>query len=123
VTLRRSRSRDSTKSREVATDSRVSPGAPTHLLVVDVAHRHPNHVRPDTVELAAQRGLGIGLAHEIEEVDLVAASLGRGRDQRGAERQRRQVDPLGVGGDDENSHCRLWFSISRVYRDRGEPRL
>jgi hypothetical protein len=62
----------------------------------------------------AQHGRRIVLAHQVQKRRLVATVRGRGRHQRSAERQGRQVDALGVRGDDQNPHGRLRVSMSRV---------
>ena len=83
-------------------------------LVVDVADRDPDHVRPGAPDGARDSRLGVALVEQVEEGYVVPGAPGRGSHQRKADRNRDHVDALGVRRDQQHPHRRQSYPSGRT---------
>ena len=75
-----------------------------HVLVIDIAHRNADDFRPESFDAILDGRLRVSLKHQIQQNHIVAGFAAGGGHQRRPQRQREDVHPLNVRGDEKNPH-------------------
>jgi hypothetical protein len=96
-------------------DRREQELGPQHVLVIDVSYRNTDDLGAENLEGASEGQLRVALEHQIQQDHLVASVSCCGRHTGESQWQSGHAYRLGIGGDQQNSHC--FLDGLRCYHD------